>query len=118
MTEMFQAVILGLVEGLTEFIPVSSTGHLIVAGHLLGFESDKANTFEIFIQLGAILAVVFLYRERFLSLLSFEKKERVKIGSGAKNYGAPIKTGSGAKNDGAPFAGLNGIRPPSPSVSA
>ena len=88
MTEWLQAVVLGLVEGFTEFIPVSSTGHLIVAGQLIGFEGPKANTFDVFIQLGAILAVVFLYRERFFSLLSFkvgpserlrrsfEKKER------------------------------------------
>jgi undecaprenyl-diphosphatase len=68
MLEAFQAVLLGLVEGVTEFLPVSSTGHLIVVGHLLGFEGPKAASFDIFIQLGAILAVVVLYKERFASL--------------------------------------------------
>lgn len=63
------AVILGIVEGLTEFIPVSSTGHLIVVGDLLGFTGPKASTFEVAIQLGAILSVVVLYRKRFLALI-------------------------------------------------
>ncbi|MGB7951709.1 MAG: undecaprenyl-diphosphate phosphatase, partial [Candidatus Binatia bacterium] len=63
------AVLLGVVEGLTEFIPVSSTGHLILVGHLLGFVGDKAASFEVAIQLGAILAVVFLYRRRFIELI-------------------------------------------------
>jgi undecaprenyl-diphosphatase len=62
---------LGLVEGLTEFIPVSSTGHLIIAGHFLNFEGDLASTFEIFIQLGAILAVVAVYWKRFAGFLNF-----------------------------------------------
>ena len=73
MVEFFYAVILGVVEGLTEFIPVSSTGHLIIVGHLLEFEGAKAATFEIFIQLGAILAVIFLYNKRFLQLLSVRR---------------------------------------------
>ena len=58
------AALLGVVEGVTEFIPVSSTGHLIVVGHWLGQTGERAKTFEIFIQLGAILAIVWLYRGR------------------------------------------------------
>ena len=64
-----KAVILGLVEGATEFIPVSSTGHLILAQAWLDFKGPTANAFLIFIQLGAILAVVWLYRRKFLDLL-------------------------------------------------
>ena len=64
--ELLQAVILGLVEGITEFIPVSSTGHLIVVGEWLGRTDARAKTFDIFIQLGAILAIVWLYRARLL----------------------------------------------------
>ncbi len=59
---LVKAAILGVVEGATEFIPVSSTGHLIVAGDWLGFTGEDAKAFEIFIQLGAILAIVWLYR--------------------------------------------------------
>lgn len=63
---LLKAVVLGLVEGATEFIPVSSTGHLILAQQLLRFVGERENAFIIFIQLGAILAVVWLYRRRFL----------------------------------------------------
>jgi undecaprenyl-diphosphatase len=61
---LVKAAILGVVEGATEFIPVSSTGHLIIAGDWLGFTGEDAKAFEIFIQLGAILAIVWLYRQR------------------------------------------------------
>ena len=59
-----KAALLGLLEGVTEFIPVSSTGHLILASHWLGETDEAAKTFDIFIQLGAILAIVWLYRAR------------------------------------------------------
>lgn len=59
---LFEALILGIVEGITEFLPISSTGHLILASHLLGIESSPfLKSFEVIIQLGAILAVVILY---------------------------------------------------------
>jgi undecaprenyl-diphosphatase len=61
---LLKAAILGLVEGATEFIPVSSTGHLIVVSNWLGLVDERAKTFNIFIQLGAILAIVWLYRTR------------------------------------------------------
>ncbi|MDF2714194.1 MAG: undecaprenyl-diphosphatase [Paenibacillus sp.] len=70
MTDLFKAIIMGIVEGLTEFLPVSSTGHMILTGHLLKFEGDMASTFKVVIQLGAILAVLVLYWKRFWGLLS------------------------------------------------
>ncbi|MBB6124680.1 undecaprenyl-diphosphate phosphatase [Sphingobium subterraneum] len=62
-------VLLGIVEGLTEFIPVSSTGHLVLAGALLGFHGEASKTFDVVIQLGAILAVIVLYWRRFWDVM-------------------------------------------------
>ena len=62
-------ILLGLIEGLTEFLPVSSTGHLILAGHFLGFQSPK-RAFEILIQLGAILAILTVYSAKLLQILT------------------------------------------------
>ena len=59
-----KAAVMGIVEGLTEFLPISSTGHLILAGSLLGFSDDKSKVFDIAIQTGAILAVVIVYWSR------------------------------------------------------
>jgi undecaprenyl-diphosphatase len=63
-----KALLMGIVEGLTEFFPISSTGHLIVAGDLIHFDAHGAKVFEVVIQLGAILAVLWIYRERFVSM--------------------------------------------------
>ena len=65
----FQALILGVVEGLTEFLPVSSTGHQIIVADLLGFVGERAMAFNIIIQLGAILAVIWAYRQKILNVV-------------------------------------------------
>ena len=61
---LLKAAVMGVVEGLTEFLPISSTGHLILAGALLGFDDDKAKVFDIAIQTGAIFAVVLVFWEK------------------------------------------------------
>jgi len=64
-----QAIILGIVEGVTEFLPVSSTGHLIIAGDFIGFSGPQAAVFEVVIQLGAILAICVLYADRLYAVV-------------------------------------------------
>jgi undecaprenyl-diphosphatase len=76
--DIFQAIILGVVEGVTEFLPVSSTGHLILAARFLGVAStDFLKTFEIAIQLGAIAAVLVLYWRRLL--LNSENMKKILV---------------------------------------
>jgi undecaprenyl-diphosphatase len=66
---LFVALVQGIVEGLTEFLPVSSTGHLIVSGALLGFNGEKAKAFDVIIQSGAILAVCWVYRQKIADIV-------------------------------------------------
>ena len=66
---LLKAAIMGLVEGLTEFLPISSTGHLILAGALLGFDDDKAKVFDIAIQTGAIFAVILVYWQKIRDMI-------------------------------------------------
>jgi undecaprenyl-diphosphatase len=77
---LLKAAIMGLVEGLTEFLPISSTGHLILAGALLGFDDDKAKVFDIAIQTGAIFAVILVYwqkiRDTVLALPTEKQAQR------------------------------------------
>ena len=74
MNELLSAAILGIVEGVTEFLPISSTGHLIVAGKVLGIK-DTSGSFELIIQLGAVLAVIWFYRrDLYRSFLNMRAK--------------------------------------------
>ena len=66
---LIKAAVMGLVEGFTEFLPISSTGHLILAGALLGFDDDKAKVFDIAIQAGAIFAVIAVYWQKIRATL-------------------------------------------------
>ena len=78
-TLLIKAAIMGIVEGLTEFLPISSTGHLILAGALLGFDDEKAKVFDIAIQTGAIFAVILVYWQKIretVALLPTDKQAR------------------------------------------
>ena len=72
-----KAAVMGVVEGLTEFLPISSTGHLILAGALLGFDDDKAKVFDIAIQTGAIFAVIMVYWQKIhATVVAFRASRR------------------------------------------
>jgi undecaprenyl-diphosphatase len=73
---LVKAAVMGVVEGLTEFLPISSTGHLILAGALLGFDDEKAKVFDIAIQTGAILAVIIVYWQKIRRTLRALPNER------------------------------------------
>ena len=78
LTLFVKATIMGIVEGLTEFLPISSTGHLILAGSLLGFTDDKSKVFDIAIQTGAIVAVIIVYWQKLRStMLGLDRKSVV-----------------------------------------
>src|SRR3569832_1883472 len=89
-----KAALLGLLEGATEFLPVSSTGHLIIAADLMNFTGARAKTFEIFIQLGAILAIVWHYRVRVMT-----------VARGVCHGPAARRGGAGRGGAGGPAAG-------------
>lgn len=73
---IFKIIFLGIIEGLTEFLPISSTGHLIVCADIIKFDNEVASLFEIVIQLGAILAVVWLYRKQIINLIKTAFKDK------------------------------------------
>jgi len=79
MLELIKAIILGVIEGLTEFLPISSTGHLILAAEIMDLSGEKFKTFEVVIQFGAVLAVFVLYFKRFFALLKFRLNEGLNI---------------------------------------
>ncbi len=80
--EIITSITLGIIEGITEFLPISSTGHIIIACHWLGVKSNHANTLQIFIQFGSSLAILYFFHKKIFKMLSFqlnfqEKKTKI-----------------------------------------
>ena len=94
LTLFVKAMLMGIVEGLTEFLPISSTGHLILAGSLLGFHDDKSKVFDIAIQTGAIVAVIIVYwqklRATMLGLGNDAKARRFALNVGIAFFPAVV----------------------------
>ena len=103
---LFVAILLGIVEGLTEFLPVSSTGHLILVSHFLGSTDDGGKAFDIVVQLGAILAVVVHYRALFARRRAddnpFPLKPVVRVYDAARGT-VDLRTGAVAPADVSPI---------------
>ncbi len=78
MNEIIISILLGIIEGFTEFLPISSTGHLIIANNFLGFTGEFAKTFDIIIQLGAIFAVIIYFRKRLFPFGKYKSQENKK----------------------------------------
>ena len=76
LSEIVKAIILGIVEGITEYLPISSTGHLIIVNNYISFTGDFANVFDVVIQIGAIFAVVLLYRKKLFPLSSSRARNK------------------------------------------
>ena len=108
---LVKAALMGIVEGLTEFLPISSTGHLILAGSLLGFDDEKSKVFDIAIQTGAIFAVVIVYwqrvRETLAGLASDRKAQRFALNVAIAFVPAVILALPVDDDDGEDRAGLN-----------
>ncbi len=78
MSDILRAVILGIIEGITEFLPISSTGHLIIANQFISFKEEFTVMFDVVIQLGAILSVIFYFRKEIIPVsLNYKENERV-----------------------------------------
>ena len=102
-----KAIIMGLVEGFTEFLPISSTGHLILAGSLLNFTGEKVKVFEIAIQAGAMLAVIWEYRARIETVDDMTVLDALKVGCAQAFALIPGTSRSGATIIGGMLFGLS-----------
>ncbi len=105
MIEPLHAVILGALEGLTEFLPISSTGHLILASRVLGLSGDAVKTFEVVIQAGALVAVLGLYRNRIAQMWLGLKNQH----ESGRRFRHGVGPGSGQET-GEPLPGCRPVR--------